>query len=71
MIRLLHLEITDTCEGCPYFFIQSGIGIRWAYCQARSGREIFEKNRKLDRNTNYPLIPKWCPLPEYIEGGKF
>jgi len=59
MIRLLHLEITDVCELCPFYDID------WDLCK-NMGKEI-----KSPRKGAVGKIPDWCPLPEYIEGGKF
>lgn len=52
MIRLLHLEITDTCENCPFY------NIDWDNC-AKSGIDIGSSRRG-------PVgqIPDWCPLPK-------
>lgn len=55
MIKLLHLEITDTCESCPYYDTD------WDFCL---------KIDKETRTMKYG-IPEWCPLPEYEDGGKF
>ncbi len=59
MIKLLHLEITDTCEGCPY------LDKEWFYCTA------YQMEIKTSRLFIFPKIPIWCPLPTYEEGGKF
>lgn len=63
MIKLLHLELHDYCNGCPYK------NDNW--CTYTPNREI----DKIKGGSHYHLsiypIPDWCPLPTYVEGDKF
>jgi hypothetical protein len=63
MIRLLHLEITDTCGDCPYC-TYSNIDHEY-FCDNQ------DTSHSVDTTSLLNSIPEWCPLPEYVEGGKF
>lgn len=74
MIKLLHLEITDFCERCPYCRFDNEWGDYDCW------NEDCPKNPKhpgslahLDRNqsNSHIPIPDWCPLPGYRDGGRF
>jgi hypothetical protein len=60
MIKLLHLEIHDTCEKCPYCR-WSEICHEW-YC---------DNNYKVSVTSLLKEIPEWCPLQTWVEGDKF
>lgn len=56
MTRLLHLEITRTCEKCPYCRFDNEWG----------GYDCWNKNvptHLYEEDYHLPPIPDWCPLP--------
>ncbi len=51
MIKLLYLEITDTCKHCPYY--ENNGHYETGLCLSENRKELHEDLH----------IPDWCPLP--------
>ena len=82
MIKLLHLEITDTCNECPYCqyssyssgSTDSGYDCRnndTPVSRIANDSEIRNSNNKKSKGWPLVPVPEWCPLPTWIEGSKF
>ncbi len=66
MIKLLHLELHDTCEDCPYFY--ENINNEDFGCDPICNNpDCWETYLDLDDLK----FPKWCPLPTWKPGDKF
>lgn len=58
MIKLLHLELHDTCEECPYY------DARWNSCRE------YDREIEIDEVKGV-VFPDWCPLQTWVDGDKF
>lgn len=67
MIKLLHLEITDTCKSCPYLHYNN----EWAEYHCDRLNKQFDFDLHESKYIWEKGIPEWCPLPEYKDGDKF
>lgn len=57
MNKIIEIKL-ESCKSCPYLEWEENIGCGnysgWSKCK--------KENRCIERNTQFPEFPEWCPL---------